>query len=288
MKKQRGDTIIEVTIAITIFCMISVLSISLMNGGVSNAQAALELTMARNEIDAQAEAIRFIHNSYLSERELPLEKQQYRKLWLRLTRGESSSLFSPNGSNIVFNGMAQAPQDIPRLTVDRCSDIYEGDGNKISNLKAFVVNTRLLEPSGKSNDYYTNLFGDSDPANPTTIDYDKLMKGVIIDSSRAEDKNKFVEAPLYPRLIFTRSDSTGNDSGKKLDESATDKPLLKVARAEGIWVYSVRDTGIQNKVPQYYDFHIRTCWYAPGRSVPSTIGTIIRLYNPEIIEKAGE
>ena len=66
-----------------------------------------------------------------------------------------------------------------------------------------------------------------------------------------------------------------------------------MARAEGIWIIAVRDktdsanssANKNNVIPEFYDFHIRTCWTAPGRARPSTIGTIIRLYNPELVER---
>ena len=78
--KKHGDTIIEVTLSITIFSLIAVLSLNLMNNGVSNAQRTLEITMARNEIDAQAEALRYIHSSYVAERQLSRGQSQFRKL----------------------------------------------------------------------------------------------------------------------------------------------------------------------------------------------------------------
>ena len=52
------------------FSIVAVVSINIMNSGLSSAQASLEITMARNEIDAQAEALRFIHDSYVTQRKL--------------------------------------------------------------------------------------------------------------------------------------------------------------------------------------------------------------------------
>ena len=66
--KKRGDTLIEVTFAIAVFCLVSAITMMVMNSDLAAMQATMELTMARNEIDAQAEAIRFIHNNYNSER----------------------------------------------------------------------------------------------------------------------------------------------------------------------------------------------------------------------------
>ena len=60
---KRGDTILEVTFAISVFSLVSVLSLQLMDRDVAIIQGALESEMARIEIDAQAEALRFIQNS---------------------------------------------------------------------------------------------------------------------------------------------------------------------------------------------------------------------------------
>jgi len=63
---QRGDTIIEVLFAVTVFAMVAVGSLTIMNQGTATAQRALEITLVRQQIDAQAEAIRFIHQAYIT------------------------------------------------------------------------------------------------------------------------------------------------------------------------------------------------------------------------------
>jgi type II secretory pathway pseudopilin PulG len=55
---SRGDTIIEVILGITVFSLVSVGAITIMNQGSNAAQRALEITHVRQEVDAQAEAIR--------------------------------------------------------------------------------------------------------------------------------------------------------------------------------------------------------------------------------------
>lgn len=64
--RQQGDTIIEVLFAITVFAMVAVGSLSIMNQGIATAQRALEITLVRQQIDAQAEAIRYIHQAYVT------------------------------------------------------------------------------------------------------------------------------------------------------------------------------------------------------------------------------
>lgn len=58
MRNSRGDTIIEVLLAITVFSLVSVATMTIMNQGTNAAQRALEITHVRQEIDAQAEALR--------------------------------------------------------------------------------------------------------------------------------------------------------------------------------------------------------------------------------------
>lgn len=66
MNKQRGDTIIEVMFAVAVFAMVAVGSLSIMNQGVSAAQRSLEVTLVRQQMQAQAEAIRFVHDVYVT------------------------------------------------------------------------------------------------------------------------------------------------------------------------------------------------------------------------------
>lgn len=66
MRYQRGDTIVEVMFAVAVFAMIAVASLSIMNQGVAAAQRSLEVTLVRQQMQAQAEAIRFIHDSYVT------------------------------------------------------------------------------------------------------------------------------------------------------------------------------------------------------------------------------
>ena len=233
--------------------------------------------MARNEIEAQAEAIRFIHNSYLSERELvrdqnidPTKWQEYRDLWQRLAS--------------VQNGLNNNPIKISKYSEQNCRQYYDaanvaGEVHNIFTDKAFIVNTRKL-----------------DPKNPDRT----------IVSAR-EHQSLFQEASLYPRLVFSNSSqvgaSNGADSSANLNESNSGSNLYLTPafvtpyRIEGLWVIGTRDvtnisnpdaiddSGLDQQAPEFYDFHIRSCWYGPNRNIPSIISTIIRLYNPEFIKK---
>lgn len=65
MKRQhnvRGDTIIEVVMAVAMFSMLAIGIMALMNSGIAMAQRSLELTLVRQQIDSQAEMLRYIHD----------------------------------------------------------------------------------------------------------------------------------------------------------------------------------------------------------------------------------
>jgi type II secretory pathway pseudopilin PulG len=64
--QQTGDTLIEVLFAVTVFSLVAVGSLSIMNQGTATAQHSLETTLVREQIDAQAETLRFIHDSYIA------------------------------------------------------------------------------------------------------------------------------------------------------------------------------------------------------------------------------
>ena len=67
MKTQKGDTLVEVLLAMAVFAVVMMIGLSAMNNGMSRALASLQLTMARNTMDSQAEALRFANAAYVSE-----------------------------------------------------------------------------------------------------------------------------------------------------------------------------------------------------------------------------
>jgi type II secretory pathway pseudopilin PulG len=65
--REKGDTIVEVLFAISIFSMIVVMALSLMNQGTATARRTFEIAQVREQIDSQAEALRFLHESYITD-----------------------------------------------------------------------------------------------------------------------------------------------------------------------------------------------------------------------------
>lgn len=64
--KQRGDTMVEVMVAFAIFAMAAVSAIAIMNRGIAMTQRSLEITLVREQIDSQADLLRYARDNNLS------------------------------------------------------------------------------------------------------------------------------------------------------------------------------------------------------------------------------
>ena len=184
MKIQKGDTLVEVLLAMAVFAVVMMIGLSTMNNGMSRALASLQLTMARNTMDSQAEALRFANAAYVSE-------------------------FRTDGGAVTAGAQGTATQ------LDACT----------RGASAFVLSRSDLS-------YHSEAITD---------------------------------AVTYPRIAY----------GTDADSNAITDPSASYRRSEGIWVEKVHLANTN-----YYDFHIRACWSAPGSNVNTTLGTIVRLYDP--------
>lgn len=258
---KRGDTIIEIMFAFAIFTLIAIITITMMNLGLAASERSLELVTARNELNAQAEALRFIHSSYISELTLPeledlsqeqinqgVKYQQYKDLWDTLT-------------NNVMHGSCSAEEtavdgcfDI-EYPLSQCDTVYAHDSRQLVNNHAFILNTRqLLSPT-------SHIGSDA-------IIYARTHPGV------------FAEPTLNARLLYTNNNPLDNSTSD--DRISSLNNYTRLLRAEGIWVVGVSGPVTNGgSQPQYYDFYIETCWYGSGNAAPSSLDSVIRLYNPE-------
>ncbi|NTW62089.1 type II secretion system protein [Candidatus Saccharibacteria bacterium] len=198
--ENRGDTIVEVMFALAIFSLVAVGSLSIMNQGAATAQRALEITLVRNEIDAQAEALRFLNSSYIAN----------------FQRGSAS----------YTNSGAEQWRQILDNTVTTPSAWNTASSCPDNPSKSFVVNTR---------------------------------KATLVT-------NTSVIVPAETSFSQVYYDGANT-----------------MSKAEGIWIEAI-DPNVTTDNNQgdadYVDFHIRACWDSPGQSVPVTLGTIVRLYEP--------
>ncbi len=102
---SRGDTIIEVLFAVTIFSFIAIGGISLMNKGTALAQRALEISLVRQQMDAQADALRYLNQAYVNN--YGNETSEAVKLWEKLTSTDPDGGFAVEHSTGAdsFDGM---------------------------------------------------------------------------------------------------------------------------------------------------------------------------------------
>ncbi len=267
---KRGDTMIEVMLSITIFSVIAVLSVNLMNNGLNTAQSTLEYEMARNEIDAQAEALRLIHDGYVAERQVNKEESQFVKLWKKFTENAS------NNSDIDKNESSGNGKSFDINKMSSCEAAY-GEEKHLSLYNSFIVNTRLVLPDfSKTNNSNFKYLGRT---------YQSIIDDMIVFYKDPERAKKFRAAPLYPRIIYKKLTGSDTNENANLNEGGNASFYNEVSVAEGIWVDALGNgTGAKRTRSDYYDFYIRTCWHSVGSPAPSTITTVVRLYNPEVME----
>ena len=185
---KKGDTLIEVTLAVAVFSMVMVVGIGAMNGGMARTQASLQLSLSRDAMNSQAETLRYINNIYLNK--------------------------YASGSGDMFSKWreitAKAKTSATRL--NNCP----ADQAAFNALNAIAIN----------------------------VD-DKTFPLITGDE-------QITPANTYPQLAANG------------------------ATSQGMWIEVVRPPARSG----YYDFHIRACWIAPGNNTPTTLGTIVRLYDP--------
>lgn len=253
---RKGDTLIEVTLAVGIFSMVAVAVVSVMSSSTSGAQTALESTLTREEIDAQAEALRFIQSSYIADKGTDDEdKQRYVNLWKKITQNA-----------IDISGYTdETKASLLQYSPDTCLGLYDPTNGEVPKYGAFVIDYRNLGTFTNVDQVF--LSADSDPG-------------------------KFGETMTYPRLVYTEN---GAESGTSEDQTSlvADLSSYRLYRAEGIYVIAVKDAGTtsigdDSEASAFYDFYIRTCWYGSNANEPSTISTVIRLYDPDIVERSGD
>lgn len=198
--KCRGDTLVEVLFATAVFSLVAVSGLAIMNQGAAAAQRALEITLVRQQVDAQAETLRFLNASYVAA----------------FRPGVSSYPGTPADEWHLIQ--AVAPVDASISSLSNC--------NPDANPNSFILNThtaRFIPPTGLG---------------------------------------KPTQSKTFSQVVY---------NGDNLSSS------------NGIWIEAISSlaSGNVNQTKSgYIDFNIRACWDSPGQSVPVTIGTIVRLYEP--------
>jgi len=272
-KFQHGDTIMEVMFAIAVFATVSLLTMNMMNGGLNAAQRTLEITMARTAMDSQTTALNFIHNSYIGELSASIaanKTPEYKEYWNEIIKHATTPAVA-------------ASEDFNVNSYDDCESAIEGQRelqlSKGGNGEAmFAINPRALVPA---------TYKDSDPSSKVELyagkSYrDNIIKHAIVGGTTKISGDYVIrEAKVQPRILFGKTAGLSSDSSFNQDENlrtTEDSLYISTSAFEGVYDHVVLS---ENKLS--YDFYVRTCWNAPGSQTFSTMTTIIRLYNPEIL-----
>ena len=262
MHKKKGDTLIEVALAIGIFSMVAIVIVSVVTASTSGAQSSLELTLAREEMDVQAEAIRFIHEGYTSGSQSAAAEEgnenPYAALWHALLKGTDTNYSKTN--------------TIVSSKPTTCAELYNNSRGLLNNnfgSNVFVINTRRLNnPSDIDNIVVKNS------GNGSLFGYD----------SSGGARGPFYAPSTFPRIVYGSRNSSSVANDDLLDQ--TTDTLNAIKRVEGLFIVPVRgtskmpiyDSTALEEVP-YYDFYISACWMAPGSDQASTLASIVRLYD---------
>lgn len=229
---QRGDTIVEVIFAFTIFSLVAVGGLSLMSRGAAIAQQSLEISLVRDQMDSQADALRYVHDAYIAN--YGHDDAASKTVWDAIVAAAGTTAHP-------FGDMA----DNQRCILPSPANSIAGEG------KPFALDIGKL---------------DGDTGSSPVLNFGTIPATMFVpvsDTSSAGNRDDFTNT-TYAQLRYTFSDGT--------------TPLPK-AISQGIWMQAVKEPKNGN-TPGYYDFHIRACWLSPGQSVPVTLGTIVRFYDP--------
>ena len=124
-KFSRGDTLVEVLLGVTIFSLVAVVALETMNRGMAIAQYSLETTLVRQQVDAQAEMLRYAHD-------------MKNDTWKKLVDNNSVSVSAVNGNEGNL-GAEKCPGDYkPAETYAR----VDSDAKK-----TYGISVRLVKPS---------------------------------------------------------------------------------------------------------------------------------------------
>lgn len=201
-QRESGDTLIEVMVSVAVFAMVAIGTISIMNAGVATAERAVQVTQVRQQIDAQAETLRYLQQAYIAQYQAGTTASPGSAAaeWQKILLVRETNA-SPFGNTISDGTCKTGPR--PFLLNAREATLWSGTPT-------------TAEPAGGS-------------------------------------------LPPFAQVSYNGDNS--------------------IAAGYGLWVEAIASPG--GITPGFTDFHIRACWQATGSGPQSTLGTIVRLYEPK-------
>ncbi len=266
-----GDTIVEAVVAIAIYSIVAVLSLSLMSSGISTAQRNLESTMSRAVIDSESELLRYYYESYLASQSNKNDDARYAAIWKeKIKPKDDSDKVEP--SELYY----EEPGSTEKYNT--CDDLIKHDKARLESIPGSgAISIYALSGRGALSTFKKNI---------NYYGIGKMNNNTAYESLQLFGADQIIAAPLYPRLTYKNMSISGNTIEIVPEDTATD--FLGGAggkadgeeyyqsrvsyRAEGVWIFPKRtDKG--------YDFYVRTCWNPVGSNTPSTFMSVVRLYD---------
>lgn len=162
---QRGDTIIEVLLAVTVFSLVAVGVMAVMNKGTSSAERALEVTLVKQQIDSQVDALKAAQQDFFAIKgNSDLTSSDQSNTWKKITSDEMGTndiTVSNNkcptefGDNFAMNGRTaidsrqflSADDETPPYAqvIYRSIDPKTADDNQIEGIYGIWISRQLAQ-----------------------------------------------------------------------------------------------------------------------------------------------
>lgn len=161
-KFNRGDTLVEVLLGVTIFSLVAVIALETMNRGMAIAQYSLETTLVRQQVDAQAEMLRYAHD-------------MKNDTWKKLVDNNSVSVSAVNDNE-------------GNLGVEKCPDDFSTKEFALAATPSLASKISILNNPGdyKAAETYARVDGDTKKTYGISV---RLVKPSTTTGSR--DSNKY-------------------------------------------------------------------------------------------------
>ena len=161
-KLNRGDTLVEVLLGVTIFSLVAVIALETMNRGMAIAQHSLETTLVRQQVDAQAEMLRYAHD-------------MKNDTWKKLVDNNSVSVSAVNGNE-------------GNLGVEKCPDDFSTKEFALAATPSLASKISILNNPGdyKATETYARVDSDTKKTYGISV---RLVKPSTATGSR--DSNKY-------------------------------------------------------------------------------------------------
>lgn len=159
---NRGDTLVEVLLGVTIFSLVAVVALETMNHGMAIAQYSLETTLVRQQVDAQAEMLRYAHD-------------MKNDTWKKLVDNNSVSVSAVSGNE-------------GNLGVEKCPDDFSTKEFALAATPSLASKISILNNPGDYKAAETYARVDSDTKKTYGISV-RLVKPSTATGSR--DSNKY-------------------------------------------------------------------------------------------------